>query len=153
VVQPVIHDFRVPLSSVFLKAESFHASFPQRLAFNPPEMDHGIREAIPIPDDFLYPYKSSRIRSPRYVSISAATLESVSFLLTARLKLDDKKGLTMKNSTRDQSEGKVHEVKGGIKEKVGRMTKNPNLEAEGKDEKVGGKVQKKIGQIEKVFDQ
>jgi uncharacterized protein YjbJ (UPF0337 family) len=58
----------------------------------------------------------------------------------------------MKDSTKDQAQGKFHEVKGKVKEKVGRATKNPNLEEEGQDEKVAGKIQKKIGQVEKVFD-
>jgi uncharacterized protein YjbJ (UPF0337 family) len=43
-------------------------------------------------------------------------------------------------------------VKGKIKEKVGRVTNDPDLEAEGQDEKLVGTVQKKIGQIGKVFD-
>jgi len=42
-------------------------------------------------------------------------------------------------------------VKGKVKEKVGRATNNPNLEAEGIGEKIGGKVQKKIGRVEKVL--
>jgi len=58
----------------------------------------------------------------------------------------------MKPSTTDQIKGKFHEVKGDVKEKVGQVTNNPNLEAEGQDEKLTGKVQKKIGQIEKVFE-
>jgi len=58
----------------------------------------------------------------------------------------------MKQSSRDQAEGKLHEVKGKVKEKVGRATNNPNLENEGTGEKVGGKVQKKIGQVERVFE-
>jgi uncharacterized protein YjbJ (UPF0337 family) len=58
----------------------------------------------------------------------------------------------MKNSTKDQAEGKMHEVKGKVKEAVGRATNNPNLVEDGQDEKVAGKVQKKIGQVEKVFD-
>jgi uncharacterized protein YjbJ (UPF0337 family) len=48
--------------------------------------------------------------------------------------------------------GKFHEVKGKVKEKVGRATNNPDLEAEGQVEKIGGKVQRKIGQAEKVFE-
>ena len=59
----------------------------------------------------------------------------------------------MKNSTKDQAKGKFHEVKGKIKEKVGRATGNPNQEAEGHDEQVAGKIQKKIGQVEKVFNE
>jgi len=57
----------------------------------------------------------------------------------------------MKQSTEDKASGKVHEVKGKIKEKVGQLTNNPDLEAEGQGEKIGGKVQKKIGQVEKVL--
>jgi uncharacterized protein YjbJ (UPF0337 family) len=58
----------------------------------------------------------------------------------------------MKQSTKDKAKGKFHEVKGSIKEKVGRATNNPDLEAEGQVEKVGGKIQKKIGQVEKVLE-
>jgi uncharacterized protein YjbJ (UPF0337 family) len=58
----------------------------------------------------------------------------------------------MKDSTKDQVGGKVHEVKGKIKEKVGELTNNPNLHDEGTDEKVAGKIQKKVGQVEKVFE-
>jgi uncharacterized protein YjbJ (UPF0337 family) len=57
----------------------------------------------------------------------------------------------MKGSTRDQAKGKIHEVKGTIKEKVGRATNDPTLEEQGQDEKVAGKVQKKVGQVEKVL--
>jgi len=56
----------------------------------------------------------------------------------------------MKPSTRDELEGKLHEAKGKVKEKVGQITNNPHLETEGHGEKVSGKVQKKVGQIEKV---
>ena len=58
----------------------------------------------------------------------------------------------MKDSTKDKVEGAVHDAKGAIKEKIGRATNNPNLEAEGQDEKVGGKIQKKVGDIKKVFE-
>jgi uncharacterized protein YjbJ (UPF0337 family) len=54
------------------------------------------------------------------------------------------------DSNKDKAEGVVHEVKGTIKEKVGQVTNNPELEGEGTGEKVGGKVQKKIGDIEKA---
>jgi uncharacterized protein YjbJ (UPF0337 family) len=57
----------------------------------------------------------------------------------------------MEQSTRDRASGKIHEVKGKVKEKLGRATKNPRLEAEGTTEKLGGKVQKKIGEVEKLF--
>jgi uncharacterized protein YjbJ (UPF0337 family) len=57
----------------------------------------------------------------------------------------------MKKSTKDKAKGKFHEVKGKVKQKIGRATNNPRLEAEGQGETVGGKVQKKIGQVEKVL--
>jgi uncharacterized protein YjbJ (UPF0337 family) len=55
----------------------------------------------------------------------------------------------MKPSTQDQTEGKIHEVKGTIKETVGQVTNDPDLEDEGTAEKTGGKVQKWIGKVEK----
>jgi uncharacterized protein YjbJ (UPF0337 family) len=58
----------------------------------------------------------------------------------------------MKDSSKDRIQGAAHEAKGKIKEKMGRMTNNPQKEAEGQDEKIGGKIQKKIGQVEKVFE-
>jgi len=57
----------------------------------------------------------------------------------------------MKQSTEDKAKGTFHEVKGKVKEKVGRATNNPDLEAEGQVEKTGGKIQKKIGQLEKFL--
>jgi uncharacterized protein YjbJ (UPF0337 family) len=57
----------------------------------------------------------------------------------------------MKQSTKDRAKGKFREVKGKVKEKIGKATNDPNLEAEGQDEKFGGKVQKKIGQVEEVL--
>jgi uncharacterized protein YjbJ (UPF0337 family) len=59
----------------------------------------------------------------------------------------------MKQGTKDEAKGKLHEVKGNVKQKIGHAINNPNLEAEGQDEKFGGKVQKKIGQVEKVLDE
>ena len=58
----------------------------------------------------------------------------------------------MKPSTEDEITGRVHEVKGTIKEKVGKLTNDPDLEGEGIGEKIAGKIQKKIGQVEKVID-
>ena len=57
----------------------------------------------------------------------------------------------MKQSTKDKAKGKFHEVKGKVKEKVGRATNDPNMEAEGQGEQIGGKIRKKIGQVEKVL--
>ena len=56
----------------------------------------------------------------------------------------------MKSSTRDEAEGKWHQVKGKIKEIAGKGSMNPDLEAEGKDEIFAGKAQEKIGQVKKV---
>jgi uncharacterized protein YjbJ (UPF0337 family) len=57
----------------------------------------------------------------------------------------------MKSSTKDQAEGKFHEVKGTIKEIAGKLSDNPKLEGEGSGEKIAGKVQEKIGQFKKVL--
>ena len=56
----------------------------------------------------------------------------------------------MKPSTDDKTTGKFHEVKGAIKQNVGELTDNPNLEADGRAEKNAGKVQKAVGKIEKA---
>lgn len=58
----------------------------------------------------------------------------------------------MKDSTHDHAEGKLDELAGKAKEKVGRATDNEDLEAEGTAQKVGGKVQEKVGDIKKVFN-
>ncbi len=51
----------------------------------------------------------------------------------------------MKTSTTDRIQGSFHEVKGTIKEEVGKATNNRDLKAEGKAEKRAGKVQQQIG--------
>ena len=56
----------------------------------------------------------------------------------------------MKASTQDRTEGKLHEVKGKIREEVGKATNDPDLEVSGNAEKNGGKVQKWIGNAEKI---
>jgi uncharacterized protein YjbJ (UPF0337 family) len=58
----------------------------------------------------------------------------------------------MKPSTENQVAGKIHEVKGAIKEQAGRIANDPNLEDEGTGERIAGKVQKKIGQVQKVIE-
>ena len=57
----------------------------------------------------------------------------------------------MKSSTKDQAEGKFHEVKGALKEMAGKLSDNPELEGEGAGERIAGKVQEKIGQFKKVL--
>jgi uncharacterized protein YjbJ (UPF0337 family) len=55
----------------------------------------------------------------------------------------------MKPSTNDRTAGKVHEIKGAIKQKVGELDNNPNLESAGRAEKNSGKVQNFVGKVEK----
>ena len=50
----------------------------------------------------------------------------------------------MKDSTKNEVQGKVHEVKGTVKEKVGKATNNPDLELEGQDEQTAGTVQPEL---------
>jgi len=57
----------------------------------------------------------------------------------------------MKSSTKDNAEGKMHQVKGKIKETFGNVVGNDELEVEGKVEKSHGKVQEKLGQVEKIM--
>jgi uncharacterized protein YjbJ (UPF0337 family) len=70
---------------------------------------------------------------------------------TLRILIATKENI-MKTSTKDEVAGKIHEVKGTVKEKVGKLTNNRNLEAEGKAEKMAGTLQKKIGQVKKVLE-
>jgi uncharacterized protein YjbJ (UPF0337 family) len=58
----------------------------------------------------------------------------------------------MSQSTKDQIEGAIHEVKGKVKETAGQAIGHPDLELEGQAENLGGKVQKKVGQVEQVFE-
>jgi uncharacterized protein YjbJ (UPF0337 family) len=64
----------------------------------------------------------------------------------------EKRRNQMKRSTKDQIEGKFHELKGDVKQKAGQVTNDPNLETKGQKEKLAGKVQKKVGQIEGVLE-
>jgi uncharacterized protein YjbJ (UPF0337 family) len=57
----------------------------------------------------------------------------------------------MKPSTTDQAQGKLHEVKGEVKERVGQITDNPDLTNKGQAERIAGTLQKKVGQVEKVL--
>jgi uncharacterized protein YjbJ (UPF0337 family) len=63
-----------------------------------------------------------------------------------------RKGDDMKSSTKDQVEGKLHEIKGNVKEAAGQVTNNPDLTNEGQAEELAGKVQKKVGLVKKVFE-
>jgi uncharacterized protein YjbJ (UPF0337 family) len=56
-----------------------------------------------------------------------------------------------KLSTQDKTAGTIHEVKGAVKQKIGEITKNPDLQSEGQSEKIAGKAQKWVGKAEKVL--
>lgn len=58
---------------------------------------------------------------------------------------------TTTSSTHDRVEGKVHEVKGAIKQKVAEIKKDPNLHDEGTAERIDGTVERKVGEVKKVF--
>lgn len=49
----------------------------------------------------------------------------------------------MKTSTNDKLKGSLHEMKGTIKEEVGKITNDHDLKAEGKAEKKDGKVNRR----------
>ena len=56
----------------------------------------------------------------------------------------------MKPSTHDQAAGKLHELKGAVRQKAGELTKNTKLTAKGMAEKNAGKVQNAVGKVEKA---
>jgi uncharacterized protein YjbJ (UPF0337 family) len=59
--------------------------------------------------------------------------------------------MIMKLSTHDKAAGKLHEVQGAIKQKVGEISENPDLAADGQAEKNTGKVQHFVGKLEKAL--
>ena len=56
----------------------------------------------------------------------------------------------MKPSTDDRATGKLHEVKGTIKETIGKVTNDPELEKDGSAEKNAGKALNWIGKVENL---
>jgi len=54
----------------------------------------------------------------------------------------------MKLSTRYQTRGIFHRVRGAVREMAGKVCSNTTLRAKGKLEKVAGKVQWKIGKVQ-----
>jgi len=63
----------------------------------------------------------------------------------------EKRKKMIKPSTQDRTEGKLHEVKGRIKEEAGKLTNDSNLEISGTAEKDAGKVQNWVGRAEKAI--
>ena len=58
----------------------------------------------------------------------------------------------MKSSTEDKIKGEKDKLKGNIKEGIGKVTGNKDLEQEGKEDNAKGKAKKKIGEVKKVFN-
>jgi len=56
----------------------------------------------------------------------------------------------MKSSTKNNAEGRMHQLKGKSKQILGKIFKNRKLEAKGKAENLEGNVQEKIGKVKKV---
>ena len=59
----------------------------------------------------------------------------------------------MKSSTKDRIEGEADKIKGTVKEGLGKLTGNRELEEEGTDDQLKGAVKKKVGEIKQVFNQ
>jgi uncharacterized protein YjbJ (UPF0337 family) len=59
---------------------------------------------------------------------------------------------SIRQSIKDQSKGKFHDVKGDTKEKVGRAANKPNLEVKGQRGRIGRGIRKKIGKREEIFE-
>lgn len=58
----------------------------------------------------------------------------------------------MKSNTKNKAEGKIHQVRGKLKETIGKIVDNHELEIEGKVQHTKGKIQEKLGEIEKVIE-
>ena len=58
----------------------------------------------------------------------------------------------MEESTKDKIQGKINDLTGQAKEKVGDATDNQDLKEEGQDDSLKGKVQSKVGDVKKVFE-
>jgi len=58
----------------------------------------------------------------------------------------------MKQSTKNQIQGTLHEIKGSLKQEAGQATNNPQLAGEGQAESIAAKVQQKVAQIQRVFE-
>lgn len=57
----------------------------------------------------------------------------------------------MKSSTKNKAEGKMHQIKGSLKEGIGAAINDRELEVDGKIEVIKGKAQEKTGLVEKVL--
>jgi len=57
----------------------------------------------------------------------------------------------MKSSNQDKAEGSAKDLKGKVKESVGKATGDKSLQARGNADQAAGKIQKKTGDVKKVF--
>jgi uncharacterized protein YjbJ (UPF0337 family) len=57
----------------------------------------------------------------------------------------------LKSDTKNSTEGRIHQARGKIKETLGKIVNNHELEIEGKVENAEGKIQEKVGDIEKIL--
>jgi len=57
----------------------------------------------------------------------------------------------MKASTKNRLEGTYHEMKGAVKEAVGKTVNSPRVAIAGHVEKTAGKAQAKVGKAEKII--
>jgi uncharacterized protein YjbJ (UPF0337 family) len=94
------------------------------------------------------PYEREKREWKRGPSHESNDRKAGADLLSVAPKTDRRK--TMKSGTRDEAEGKWHQIKGKIKEVAGKLNDDPELEAEGTNEKIAGNVQEKVGQVKKV---
>ena len=59
----------------------------------------------------------------------------------------------MKSSTNDKITGEKDEIKGKVKEGLGKLTGDRDLELEGKGDQVKGAARKTIGKVKEVFNE
>ncbi len=58
----------------------------------------------------------------------------------------------MQSSTKDKIKGLTDKVKGKVKEGLGGLSGNRDLEEEGKNDQLKGEARKKVGAIKKLFN-
>ena len=59
----------------------------------------------------------------------------------------------MRLSTKARAQGRARELKGKLKEKVGRAARSPRTESRGRAERIIGKLERKAGEQVRVFEE
>jgi uncharacterized protein YjbJ (UPF0337 family) len=67
-----------------------------------------------------------------------------------RVEINGAKEKAMEPGKTDEAAGKIHVVKGKIKEEIGKVTNDPGLEESGQAEKDAGTVQRWISRVKKI---